>query len=87
MWFLILAGHFIAFTLPYILKNIVDYVNEVDNVGFSDLSTYIILIIAVLVGQELSYRTAHLLEVLINNGVVTRVNCKFTPRCPHLPTV
>lgn len=70
-----IVGNAGAYSVPYFLKQIADRMSThgLASDSFSDFSTPLILIIVVLVGQEVFYRTGHILESIIVLRVFNRI--------------
>lgn len=65
MWVLIILGNIFAFISPYFYKEIADYASSLGNnpFRFSDVSIPVLSIVGCLVGSEILFRAAHLLEI------------------------
>lgn len=76
MWILVFVGNSLAFSIPYFMKLLVDYVTSLNGVSFqfADVDYIFYGVIFVLLLQELSYRLAHILDVYLNINTFDRVN-------------
>ncbi len=77
--FLILLGNFFSFSIPYFLKLITDYVlaNPGDQFVVSDLTGIIIAVAIVFLVQEIAFRTAHYLEIVLNIKIFAKVTAYY----------
>ena len=77
--FLILLGNILSFSIPYFLKLITDYALErpVDQFVVSDLAGVIIAVAIVFMIQEIAFRVAHYLEIVLNIKIFAKVTAYY----------
>lgn len=79
IFFLILLGNVLSFSVPYFLKLITDYVTETPAISFEyqALMPIAIGLAAVYLLQEIGFRVAHYLEIVLNVKVFREITAFY----------